>query len=416
MWAKLHPNGNDMENSKDINTACDTNENKQQKKSRRFPVAVFIVFVLAAIALPVALTYASSSNVAGRSYEPAPGDAEIASVTQQAEQPENREIAPVTQAEQPENAEIASVTQQAEQPDEDQTPEYANQAQPDGNNEPAATNEKAAADPKTGSTGQEYTKVNTDTASSGIVSELINTPSNASPTTPPPQKAESLPVETLKPKPKKVAYITIDDGPSRAITPKILDLLEEEGIKATFFVLPHTKVDDLYQRIIDEGHEIGNHTYTHQYASLYDSKDIESFENDVLKARDFIYDKFGYTTKSFRFPGGPMGHSSAVIEPRREILKGLGYSDYSWDVDTGDSRVGQVDKSAAALTANVLKYTRGREQLIVLMHDTQSKKTTLEALPLIIKGLRDQGYIFDVLRNYNQFDVPAKNDRVHTTK
>lgn len=202
------------------------------------------------------------------------------------------------------------------------------------------------------------------------------------------------------PEPDKVAYITIDDGPSRAITPGILDILKQEGIKATFFVLPHSDVDDIYMRIIDEGHELGNHSYSHVYKKLYDSKDIELFREDVLLARAFIMDNFGYLTTAFRFPGGAMSRSSSIITPRREILTELGYRDFDWNVELGDANSKQADKSAEALTRNVLDNTRNREQLIVLMHDTSNKTTTLEALPFIIEGLREQGYAFDILQNY----------------
>jgi len=226
---------------------------------------------------------------------------------------------------------------------------------------------------------------------------------------------EESAAETVEPAPRKIAYITIDDGPSRAITPRILDVLKAEGVKATFFVLPHNGVNDIYRRIIDEGHEIGNHSYSHIYSSLYNSEDIETFREDVIMAREYIWKNFRYRTVSYRFPGGPMGRSASVLEPRREILRGLGYNDFSWNVDTGDSRSGQTDKSAAALTANVLMYTRGREQLIVLMHDTQSKATTLAALPRIISGLRAQGYTFDILRNYYPPTTTYALHRARTT-
>jgi peptidoglycan/xylan/chitin deacetylase (PgdA/CDA1 family) len=197
-----------------------------------------------------------------------------------------------------------------------------------------------------------------------------------------------------------VAYITIDDGPSREVTPGILDLLQQEGIKATFFVLPHDGMRDLYRRIIDEGHEIGNHSYTHVYSKLYNSKDIDAFKDDVQLAQGFILDNFGYSTTSFRFPGGAMGRKSSIIEPRREFIEELGYRDFDWNVETGDSNPKKTDKSPEALAQRVLDNTRNREQLIVLMHDTKSKLTTLEALPLIIAGLREQGYSFDILQNY----------------
>ncbi|MCL2152677.1 MAG: polysaccharide deacetylase family protein [Oscillospiraceae bacterium] len=202
------------------------------------------------------------------------------------------------------------------------------------------------------------------------------------------------------PSPDKVAYITIDDGPSREVTPGILDLLKDEGIKATFFVLPHNGVSDIYRRIIDEGHEMGNHSYSHVYSNLYNAKDIDAFIDEVQLAREFIFDNYGYLTTSFRFPGGAMSRKASIIEPRREFLAEIGYRDFDWNVETGDSSTKYKDKSAEALAARVLDNTRNRDKLIVLMHDTKSKGTTLEALPIIISGLRAQGYTFDVLQNY----------------
>ena len=198
----------------------------------------------------------------------------------------------------------------------------------------------------------------------------------------------------------KVAYLTFDDGPSRSITPAILDALMEEGIKATFFVVGRKGVDDIYQRILDEGHEIGNHSYSHVYSKLYNADDIQPFIDDVESLHDFIQDGFGYTMVSFRFPGGAMGRRAAIVEPRAVVLTVMGYRCYDWNVITGDADNRQWDKSAEALTANVLDNTRGRAKLIVLMHDSGDKATTLEALPYIIEGLRDQGYQFDVLLNY----------------
>ena len=199
----------------------------------------------------------------------------------------------------------------------------------------------------------------------------------------------------------RIAYITIDDGPSRNITPEILDILAQEGIKATFFVLPHDGVRDIYQRILDEGHEIGNHSYSHVYARLYNANDLDAFREDVITARSFIWENFGYLTTTFRFPGGMMGRNASIVDPRRAILEEMGYRYFDWNIDTGDANSRQADRSAAALTNNVLNNTNGRERIVVLMHDTSDKATTLEALPMIIAGLREQGYVFDVLRNYD---------------
>jgi peptidoglycan/xylan/chitin deacetylase (PgdA/CDA1 family) len=198
---------------------------------------------------------------------------------------------------------------------------------------------------------------------------------------------------------KKIAYITIDDGPSRTITPLILDILKEERVKATFFVLPHEDVDDIYRRIIDEGHEIGNHSSSHNYSIIY-SRGIDAFKDDVLATHNFLLENFGYTAVSFRFPGGAGGRKAGIIDERRDALAELGYRAFDWNIDTGDAYAKQKDKSAAALTRNVLNNTNGRDRVIILMHDTASKKTTVEALPMIIAGLREQGYTFDILRNY----------------
>jgi len=197
-----------------------------------------------------------------------------------------------------------------------------------------------------------------------------------------------------------VAYITIDDGPSRSITPGMLDVLMEKGVPATFFVLPHSNVDDLYIRMIDEGHEIGNHSFSHNYARLYQAGNIRAFREDVLDAHEFMMTNFGYVTTSYRFPGGSIGRSVSIVAPRQEILDELGYRYYNWHIDIGDARSDLPDRRAVTLANNVLNNTRGRAHVIILMHDSAGKGTTLQALPMIIDGLREQGYTFDVLRNY----------------
>jgi len=198
----------------------------------------------------------------------------------------------------------------------------------------------------------------------------------------------------------KIAYLTIDDGPSRAITPGILDLLKAEGITATFFVLPQRDVNDLYERMIEEGHEIGNHSYSHNYSRLYQSDNLDAFGADVTKAHDWVLEEFGYEMTSFRFPGGSMGRGASVIAQRRAFLDEIGYRYFNWHIDSGDARADIPDKRASTLTGNVLRNTRDRDHLIILFHDTWDKRSTLEALPAVIAGLREQGYAFDILKNY----------------
>ena len=195
------------------------------------------------------------------------------------------------------------------------------------------------------------------------------------------------------------AYLTFDDGPSRTLTPGILDILAEESIKATFFVLPREGADDIFERIIEEGHEIGNHTYSHDYTALFRGS-ASAFKEDVLKAGRFMSEKFGYTMSSFRFPAGSMTWNRDIRNPRISVLNEIGYTYYDWDIDSGDAHALQEDKGAETITANVLNNTNGKEHVIILMHDFYTRDTTLEALPMIIKGLREQGYEFDIIRKY----------------
>ena len=196
-----------------------------------------------------------------------------------------------------------------------------------------------------------------------------------------------------------VAYLTFDDGPSHTVTSGILDILKDEEIKATFFVLPREGADDLFRRIIDEGHEMGNHTYSHDYDALFRGS-VGAFREDVVKAQNFVESNFGYTTTSFRFPAGTMTWSRDIRNPRIEVINNLGYKYYDWHIDSGDAHALQTDKAAETIASNVLEETRGREHVIILLHDYSTRATTLEALPMIIDGLRRQGYEFDIISNY----------------
>jgi len=190
------------------------------------------------------------------------------------------------------------------------------------------------------------------------------------------------------------AYLTFDDGPHRTITPAILDILKEEGIKATFFMLPYTGNDDIFNRVLDEGHEIGNHSFSHDYDKLYGGS-VGTFREDILRARRFVEDNYSYSSYSFRFPGGALNQSSSIRTPRIEVVRELGYRYFDWDIDPNDWRRGRTPEQ---VTSDVLGNTNGKEHVIILLHDTYER--TLAALPDIISGLREQGYTFDILRNH----------------
>ncbi|MCX7773729.1 MAG: polysaccharide deacetylase family protein, partial [Clostridia bacterium] len=203
---------------------------------------------------------------------------------------------------------------------------------------------------------------------------------------------------------QKWAYLTFDDGPSRNNTLKNLETLKKYGVKATFFTLPHDSIDDVYKKILDEGHDIGIHSFSHDTKRLY-TKDLDFFKTDFYKANQFLYERFHYTTKLYRFPGGTGGRKASVVSPRAEFLAMNGYTYFDWNVSVADtdlnlSKGRTVDEIVDKLTQNVLERTGHRRQLIVLMHDDATKIYTAMALSGIIEGLKKQGYSFDVLSNY----------------
>lgn len=188
---------------------------------------------------------------------------------------------------------------------------------------------------------------------------------------------------------KKIAYITIDDGPY-SYTPAFLDVLDQYDVLATFFLLGKTKdeYNPIYKRIANSGHTVANHTYSHSIRNgLYNS--VDSFVNDVLKQEKFLYEKIGVKTDILRFPGGS---SSAKASFRYKILERLRTHNYGyidWNVSSGDAG-GKPTKES--VYSNVINGAKNKNVIVILMHDFS--KATLSALPSIIEDLRKNDYIF----------------------
>ncbi len=187
----------------------------------------------------------------------------------------------------------------------------------------------------------------------------------------------------------KKVYLTFDDGPSM-YTDDILDLLKENNIKATFFVVG--KTDDyskeMYQRIVKEGHTLGMHSYSHEYSKIYNS--VEDFEKDFTKLWKLLYDTTGYKPSIFRFPGGSdnMVNKHGMEDFIRYLNeKGIVYFD--WNVLNGDATGAEFTEEQ--LIDNVLSGVNGWDNSIVLMHDSQTKKTTVDSLPGLLKLLKSEG-------------------------
>ena len=190
----------------------------------------------------------------------------------------------------------------------------------------------------------------------------------------------------------KKVYLTFDDGPS-GNTAKILDILDKHDAKATFFVVYRKgdKNKKLYKRIVNEGHTIGVHSFTHNYKVIYSSD--KAFRNDVVKLRKYIYDITGVKTNFYRFPGGS-GNRVSKVDIRKciKVLKKESMLYYDWNVENGDA-IGKK-LSDKQLVNNVVKKVKTKNTPIVLMHDAANKNGTVRTLPIIIKTLKKQGYEF----------------------
>lgn len=192
--------------------------------------------------------------------------------------------------------------------------------------------------------------------------------------------------------PVKTAYLTFDDGPSEAVTLQILDTLKEHQVKATFFVLG-SRVEShpwIVQRALAEGHGIGNHTYTHRYQKIYANPD--AFISEVNQCSNALHAAIGFQPRIFRAPGGS---NFRMTKSYAEKLWADNYQYYDWNVCPGDAA--PVAKSARTLIDNTLRQAHGKNRIIVLLHDAPNMRSTAEALPEIIKGLREMGFTFAVI-------------------
>ncbi len=196
--------------------------------------------------------------------------------------------------------------------------------------------------------------------------------------------------------PEKVVYLTFDDGPS-AVTETILDILKENGIKATFFVIGPAgeETDARLRRIAQEGHAIGVHSYCHRYSQIYSS--VEGWLADFEREREWIYSVTGQRPDFFRFPGGSTNSScdGRVREDIQREMERRGFVWFDWNSKGGDDTGGYV--AAETIARRILKYARDRDRVIVLCHDSSVRRTTAEALPILIDEFRRQGYAFAAL-------------------
>ncbi|WP_108671502.1 polysaccharide deacetylase family protein [Peribacillus acanthi] len=199
---------------------------------------------------------------------------------------------------------------------------------------------------------------------------------------------------------RKVAYLTFDDGPSLNTVP-ILDILDQEGIKATFFVMGHESDYAIngYKEIIKRGHVVALHTYSHDFTKIYRSS--SHYFEDLRRLEDFLWENFKVQSKIVRFPGGSKNISSRQYGPSNIMsvlaseLEKKGYRYYDWNVDSKDGISPTI--SEYTILSSVLRGAAGKQSAVILLHDINDMKNTVRVLPKMIAALKEQGFEFDVI-------------------
>lgn len=203
------------------------------------------------------------------------------------------------------------------------------------------------------------------------------------------------PTQTTKE--KSVCYLTFDDGPS-STTLHVLETLEKENIKATFFVTGKAAEEnpDILKKIAEKGHMIGVHTYSHDYGTIYAS--VESYLEDFNRMYQTIQSITGIKPTIFRFAGGSINvHNQKIYTQIIAEMTRRGFVFYDWNAAASDAVLGGISRQE--VVNNVLQSAAGHERLIVLMHDRADNGTTAAALQDVIKELKQKGYRFEPLTN-----------------
>ena len=193
----------------------------------------------------------------------------------------------------------------------------------------------------------------------------------------------------------KRVFLTFDDGPSKDVTPHILDILDKYNIKATFFVLGNRvkMYPDIVKQEYEAGHYIANHGYSHKYSSIY--KNVDSILKEYNKTEQAIREALGdetYSSNLFRFPGGSKGGPYEKIKKKaRKELKEYGIAYLDWSALTYDAEGANTKKE---ILSNLKETINGWNNVVILMHDAADKKITYETLEDVIKYLKKEGYEF----------------------
>ena len=193
-----------------------------------------------------------------------------------------------------------------------------------------------------------------------------------------------------------IIYLTFDDGPSY-LTEEILDILDREGIKATFFVCG---ANESTKRAYNSGHTIGLHSNTHSYSYIYTSSN--NYFNDLNNISDKVFNVINIRPNIIRFPGGSSNtvsrkYNNGIMSYLTVEVVNRGYNYFDWNVDSNDA--GSDINNSSNIYYNVINNVSHNRANVVLMHDSANHRATVNALSDIIRYGKNNGYTFKAITN-----------------
>ena len=203
----------------------------------------------------------------------------------------------------------------------------------------------------------------------------------------------------------KMIYLTFDDGPSDN-TIKILNLLDKYEIQATFFVVgpSYKQKNDLLLEIVNRGHKLAIHSYSHEYQKIYKSK--EAYLEDFYRCYNWIKELTNISPTLYRFPGGSSTTitSKSLIEAIIIELEANGFKHVDWNVDSFDSHYNEDIDAITTTTLSTISHNENNKiySQTILFHDNSKKKATLLALSTVIEKCLSSGYKFETLNNQSK--------------
>ena len=213
----------------------------------------------------------------------------------------------------------------------------------------------------------------------------------------PPASPSPSPTPSAPPSPPVRVYLTFDDGPIKDLSDKILDTLDQYGVKATFFLLGENLGgnEDAVRRMVGSGHAIGLHSYTHKKNVFY--KSPENMLAELKRENDQLELITMQRTRLVRTPYGSWPNMN------KELCQAMtegGYRFWDWNIDPGDAYAGATAAKVSSKVIADLQAFRSSKPPIILLHE---REATLAALPAILDFMTSKDYIFVV---FNPSDPP----------